>query len=195
MCSKLPSNSAGLTQSDQTELQNILLFLTTVVKNEKLEQDEIMLVRTTYQLSMSLSLLVKEMKIILNSRESSIDKYSSEDDIGSSPSSSSTDVSDRSEIVFNVVTQDMMNKNKKNNKSYRGHRLPKQNVRFLERWYVQNFDNPYLDEKSIEYLIIKTGLSKIQVKNWVSNRRRKEKSITISPEISQLLKESTKEIV
>ncbi|CAI6384383.1 ADM_HP2_G0005840.mRNA.1.CDS.1 [Saccharomyces cerevisiae] len=38
-------------------------------------------------------------------------------------------------LVFNVVTQDMINKS---TKPYRGHRFTKENVRILESWFVKN---------------------------------------------------------
>ncbi|EDO18935.1 HML mating-type cassette alpha2 protein [Vanderwaltozyma polyspora DSM 70294] len=186
LCSKIPGNTSGLEQEDHLELQRILLFLTTVVKNEKLDNDEIMLVRTTYQLSTTLSIMVKSLRMANENYESQTSKENSEEEL-TSPSSS--DSNDRNEFVFNIVTQDMMNKKKMNIKSYRGHRLPKQNVKLLERWYIQNVENPYLDDKSISELMKITSLSKVQIKNWVSNRRRKEKSITISPEVSRLLQE------
>ncbi|KTB00736.1 Mating-type-like protein ALPHA2, silenced copy at MTL3, partial [Nakaseomyces glabratus] len=87
------------------------------------------------------------------------------------------------EIVFNVVTKDHLLKKGVPNHyaaSYRGHRFTRENVQILETWYRNHIDNPYLDHNSQQYLAQKTNLSKIQIKNWVANRRRKQKSIYIS---------------
>lgn len=89
--------------------------------------------------------------------------------------------------AFNFVTQDMVKKNERELKSYRGHRLPKEKVSRLELWFIKNITNPYLDKKSLRNLGLETGLSSIQVKNWISNRRRKEKSQSVSVSISELL--------
>nr|Q874N1.1 RecName: Full=Mating-type protein ALPHA2 [Nakaseomyces delphensis]AAO25604.1 ALPHA2 [Nakaseomyces delphensis] len=83
------------------------------------------------------------------------------------------------DIVFNVVTKDHLLKNgtpyNPYPQPYRGHRFTKENVHTLEAWYSNHIDNPYLDPKSLQSLAQKTNLSKIQIKNWVSNRRRKQK--------------------
>lgn len=59
---------------------------------------------------------------------------------------------------------------------HRGHRFPKGKVIKLERWFNENSSKPYLDKQTLEFLIDETKLSSSQVKNWVSNRRRKERT-------------------
>ncbi|CCE63450.1 hypothetical protein TPHA_0E04070 [Tetrapisispora phaffii CBS 4417] len=195
LCTKLPDTITDLTEADHRELQDILLYLTTVVKQQELKKEEIMLVKTTYQLCTTLTLMVKSCKQENDkeNKENEIIKYESgtSDNSETNSSCNSSDNEDKNSIlVFNVITQDMMNNNKKNNKSYRGHRLPKKNVQYLEDWYMDHRKNPYLNEINIKLLMSKTSLSRIQVKNWISNRRRKEKSITISPEVSALLRDN-----
>ncbi|AET37262.1 homeobox domain-containing protein Ecym_1115 [Eremothecium cymbalariae DBVPG len=91
-------------------------------------------------------------------------------------------------IIFNVVTQDMMENGRKGgSSSYKGHRLPKKHVQLLESWYKNNIENPYLNDTDIRILMRETGFSRSQVKNWVANKRRKDKHSTISPELSDLL--------
>lgn len=83
-------------------------------------------------------------------------------------------------IAFNVLTQDMMTSHTRSTKPYRGNRLPKTTVRTLEDWFNRNFDCPYLKRSSLRTLIRQTNLSALQIKNWVSNRRRKERSLVAS---------------
>ncbi|KAL3234233.1 Silenced mating-type protein ALPHA2 [Nakaseomyces bracarensis] len=83
------------------------------------------------------------------------------------------------DVVFNVVTKDHLLRNGAPNpyaQPYRGHRFTKENVHTLEAWYSNHIDKPYLDPKSLHSLAQKTNLSTVQIKNWVSNRRRKQTS-------------------
>nr|AZQ56681.1 MAT homeobox alpha 2 protein [Suhomyces emberorum] len=57
----------------------------------------------------------------------------------------------------------------------------------LEEWYSYNHFHPYLKESSKEDLHIRTGLSQEQIKFWVSDKRRREKSKVISPELKPFL--------
>nr|ADY62680.1 MTLa2 [Candida orthopsilosis] len=66
-------------------------------------------------------------------------------------------------------------------------RLSKNNLKVLENWFDENFNDPYLNNISLRLLITTTNLSKSQIQNWVSNRRRKERRVKISPEIMELL--------
>nr|ADY62667.1 MTLa2 [Candida metapsilosis] len=76
----------------------------------------------------------------------------------------------------------------KNDEVTKAHkRLLKNNLEILENWFDENFTDPYLDSASLEFLIRETGLSKSQIQNWVSNRRRKERNVKITPEIAELI--------
>ncbi|EGW31990.1 MTL alpha 2 [Spathaspora passalidarum NRRL Y-27907] len=66
-------------------------------------------------------------------------------------------------------------------------RLVKQQLDILENWYNQNLQHPYLTRESIIELMNLTSLSKSQVQNWISNRRRKEKRTEIDPDLAPLL--------
>ncbi|ESW98388.1 Mating-type protein ALPHA2 [Ogataea parapolymorpha DL-1] len=73
----------------------------------------------------------------------------------------------------------------------RSKRFPKTAQMELENWYTENEDNPYLSKRDLQQLVHKTGLCAPQVRNWVSNRRRKERTLTISKELSDLLNQDT----
>lgn len=94
-------------------------------------------------------------------------------------------------LIFNIMTQDMMNKKKTSVNSYRGHRFSLDNVAILEKWYKDHYQKPYLTKNSLEKLAKATGLNKVQIRNWVSNKRRKEKSVQVSPIIQNLLQNKT----
>lgn len=53
--------------------------------------------------------------------------------------------------------------------------------------YNENIDNPYLTKDDIHFLKSETNLEDSQIKNWVSNKRRKRKETKISPELSYIL--------
>nr|Q707Y8.1 RecName: Full=Mating-type protein ALPHA2; AltName: Full=MATalpha2 transcription factor [Ogataea angusta]CAE84417.1 MATalpha2 transcription factor [Ogataea angusta] len=74
----------------------------------------------------------------------------------------------------------------------RSKRFPKTAQMELENWYTENEDNPYLSKRDLQQLVHKTGLCAPQVRNWVSNRRRKERTLTISKELSDLLNQDTR---
>nr|BBD18018.1 putative transcription factor [Ogataea minuta] len=57
----------------------------------------------------------------------------------------------------------------------------------LMQRYNENEDNPYLTRTDLDEIVKQTGLSSSQVKNWVSNKRRKEKTVFVSEELCQLL--------
>ncbi|ODV74572.1 homeobox domain-containing protein CYBJADRAFT_201347 [Cyberlindnera jadinii NRRL Y-1542] len=97
--------------------------------------------------------------------------------------------SDSDSMLFKIVTQDMMNKNG----SFIGKRkrLERSKVAVLEQWYSKNCDRPYLSDSMLLSLMGETGLSKIQIKNWLSNKRRKERGGLVSNELCDLLDESS----
>ncbi|GME98807.1 unnamed protein product [Ambrosiozyma monospora] len=66
-------------------------------------------------------------------------------------------------------------------------RLSREVLLVLNEWFTQNEENPYLSPEDIKVLTGKTGLTSSQVKNWASNRRRKEKSHRISKEVHDIL--------
>lgn len=94
-----------------------------------------------------------------------------------------------STVKFNIMTKYMMNKNKTSLQSYRGHRFSNNNTMVLEQWYSEHYQKPYLTKNSLETLSKTTNLSKIQIRNWVSNRRRKEKTVQVSPVILKLVQD------
>ncbi|ODV95198.1 hypothetical protein PACTADRAFT_80619 [Pachysolen tannophilus NRRL Y-2460] len=96
--------------------------------------------------------------------------------------------STKQEMVFNVITQNMINEFGSDKIPNKGRRLPKSLVQILETWYEENIESPYLSEETLTLLVERTGLTKNQVRNWISNKRRKEKVVNISEELSYLLK-------
>nr|AZQ56636.1 MAT homeobox alpha 2 protein [Suhomyces atakaporum] len=67
------------------------------------------------------------------------------------------------------------------------HKFSSNQIKVLEDWYESNSLHPYLDYFSCKDLHSRTGLTIMQVRNWVSNRRRKEKSHNISKELLPFL--------
>ncbi|CAK9439754.1 uncharacterized protein LODBEIA_P38540 [Lodderomyces beijingensis] len=66
-------------------------------------------------------------------------------------------------------------------------RLPKDKLGILESWFVDHRKHPYLNPICTERLMRATSLTRLQLQNWVSNRRRKEKQMKVAPEIMALL--------
>lgn len=71
----------------------------------------------------------------------------------------------------------------------RGRRFTEAQLRALESWYQANLENPYLLSKALSYLEELTGLRADQIRNWVSNRRRRARTAHTSNELRDLLGE------
>ncbi|ANZ77415.1 BA75_04427T0 [Komagataella pastoris] len=69
-------------------------------------------------------------------------------------------------------------------------RLPREKVRILENWFSDHFQHPYATQQDFDELVHMTSLSKTQIRNWISNKRRKERSSTVSTELLQALNKS-----
>nr|CAO02574.1 mating type alpha2 protein [Lachancea waltii] len=57
----------------------------------------------------------------------------------------------------------------------------------LENWFHLNSSHPYLTRKQISLLSERTNLSSKQIRNWMSNRRRKSKKNPIDSSLHSLL--------
>lgn len=110
ICCNLPKLPESVTTEEEVELRDILGFLSRANKNRKISDEEKKLLQTTSQLTTTITVLLKEMRSIENDRSNYqlTQKNKSADG-----------------LVFNVVTQDMINKS---TKPYRGHRFTKENV-------------------------------------------------------------------
>lgn len=62
----------------------------------------------------------------------------------------------------------------KGGKSGRRSNLPKETVQILNRWLLDHLGNPYPTPQEKRELLIKTGLTKIQLSNWFINVRRRK---------------------
>ncbi|AMD19464.1 HCL581Cp [Eremothecium sinecaudum] len=154
-------------------LNKVLHGLKTLSTETKYSTPDRVVIQNISQLTAIIVKLVKKRENFIHYEKGIIDlKETSNDKCG---------------IIFNVVTKDMMENGGKGVNSYKGHRLPKQYVLILENWYRKHVENPYLNDNDIRYLMRETGFSRSQVKNWVANKRRKDKHSTISPELSDLL--------
>ncbi|SCV02790.1 LANO_0G00254g1_1 [Lachancea nothofagi CBS 11611] len=69
----------------------------------------------------------------------------------------------------------------------KGKRFTQSTVIYLEDWFISNSSDPYLTKAKAHLLSEKTGLTIKQVRNWVSNRRRKFKRNPIEPSLERLL--------
>lgn len=103
ICCNLPKLPESVTTEEEVELRDILGFLSRANKNRKISDEEKKLLQTTSQLTTTITVLLKEMRSIENDRSNYqlTQKNKSADG-----------------LVFNVVTQDMINKS---TKPYRGH--------------------------------------------------------------------------
>lgn len=187
LCSELPSDSARF-EKNRKELEKILSHLDSLTRGCTFTSEDKKLISTTYQLSSILSVILREATDLSSERELILHSKSRYN----ISTAAALEKKRKEDFVFNVVTQDMLTNRRSSNKNYRGHRLPKQKTHALECWFNKNIDHPYLKNSSLKELITETKLSGPQIKNWVSNRRRKEKSLTISFEVSDVLKEGEK---
>ncbi|CCD22171.1 homeodomain mating type protein alpha2 NDAI_0A00110 [Naumovozyma dairenensis CBS 421] len=174
ICSKFPTAKENVDGSYQIQLHNIVSFLSTLTQSTNLTSKDCSNIQLTYELSSMLGKVLKDMVLLNGTEEVEKKKVKEEEELETN-----------SKYVFNVITQDMMIPEK--NKPHRGHRLPKEKVNRLEHWYLAHIQKPYLDSKNLKVLMEETKLSKVQIKNWISNRRRKEKLLSISPDIVEII--------
>ncbi|KAG0654006.1 homeodomain mating type protein alpha2 [Maudiozyma exigua] len=175
ICSSLPEGIFQNIKDVKIHLHDIVTKLGIIKSQGKLDNEERYLIKISFQLATIVANFLRsveeEKKPNKDSRKKKKQGKSSKEE----------------QVVFNVVTQNMMNMDNVKHNSFRGHRFSKQNVDVLEEWYGIHKHKPYLDKKSIERLQSQTQLSRTQIKNWVSNKRRKEKTVQVSSEILQLI--------
>lgn len=171
LCAVLPHYASSLPKELVESFASVLAKLLNLKSGSSNEEDSTTGITTAYQISTIMEEILKHFPNKVNDpkkeeKEASINGKS---------------------VIFNIMTTDMMNKNKTSLQSYRGHRFSDDNIIMLEQWYSEHYQKPYLTKSSLEKLSKITGLSKIQIRNWVSNRRRKEKTVHISPAILTLV--------
>lgn len=81
---------------------------------------------------------------------------------------------------FDIVSKEMLRNNISATTPFRGHRFSKDSVVVLENWYTEHYHKPYFSKKQLNKLQKCTGLTAVQLRNWLSNRRRKEKAEQVS---------------
>lgn len=59
-------------------------------------------------------------------------------------------------------------------KNKRRSNLPKETIQILNQWLLDHLHNPYPTQQEKRELLIKTGLTKIQLSNWFINVRRRK---------------------
>lgn len=175
ICSSLPEGIFQNIKDVKIHLHDIVTKLGIIKGQGKLDNEERYLIKISFQLATIVANFLKSVEE---------EKKPSKDSKKKKKQGKSLK---EEEVVFNVVTQNMMNMDNVKQNSFRGHRFSKQNVDVLEEWYSIHKHKPYLDKKSIERLQSQTQLSRTQIKNWVSNKRRKEKTVQVSSEILQLI--------
>lgn len=175
ICSSLPEGIFQNIKDVKIHLHDIVTKLGIIKGQGKLDNEERYLIKISFQLA---TIVANFLKSVEEEKKPSKDSKKKKKQGKSSK---------EEEVVFNVVTQNMMNMDNVKQNSFRGHRFSKQNVDVLEEWYSIHKHKPYLDKKSIERLQSQTQLSRTQIKNWVSNKRRKEKTVQVSSEILQLI--------
>lgn len=65
-------------------------------------------------------------------------------------------------------------KGQQGGRSGRRSNLPKETVQILNHWLLDHLDNPYPTQQEKRELLIRTGLTKIQLSNWFINVRRRK---------------------
>lgn len=63
---------------------------------------------------------------------------------------------------------------KATNPNKRRSNLPKETIQVLNQWLLDHLQNPYPTQQEKRELLIKTGLTKIQLSNWFINVRRRK---------------------
>lgn len=170
LCSYLPNYSTFVPSDMIESFASILAKLMELKYNSK---DAIIDVKTTYQICTIMEEILKHIP----KEEPLLEKQDEEP------------VRKDNTVRFNIVTKYMMNQKKTSLQSYRGHRFSNNNTMVLEQWYSEHYQKPYLTKSSLETLSKTTNLSKIQIRNWVSNRRRKEKTVQVAPVILKLVQD------
>lgn len=170
ICSNLPNYGSNIPENLITSFDDIIGTLCKIKDNcENIaEVERIKDLRTTYQICRIMEQIIE---------------YFPKEDLKKQLTK------EENAVIFNIMTQDMMNKKEVSLNSYRGHRFSLNNVTILEQWYNDHYQKPYLTKSSLEKLSKSTGLNKVQIRNWVSNRRRKEKSVQVSSVILDLVQE------
>lgn len=140
------------------------------------------MLKVTAQLSKVIKLLIQEEIRLGSLREEFNASKHIETGIGSN-----TKEDLKKPVFFDLNTPQTVQHKMSGKHPCRGRRLEKPQINMLEKWFTNNIEKPYLNKKSLQLLTKETGLSNIQIKNWVSNRRRKEKVVTISPPLLDLL--------
>ncbi|KII60585.1 Homeobox protein unc-62 [Thelohanellus kitauei] len=64
-------------------------------------------------------------------------------------------------------------------------RLRRSQTDYLQRWYYCNMDDPYPSKQEKINLARASGLSELQVNNWFSNIRRREKRLTLQLQLGR----------
>lgn len=177
--SNFPMELGNLNSKLRCELKKVLSSLKVVTTNGKLEENGELLLRTTFQLSKTLSVVLSEFKKV---EESNIQFHKSRD-----WDSERKETNLRCKVPNFEIVPLNTKPDYSTGKRHRGHRLPSEKVEKLELWFNQNISKPYLNQRALRTLVHETSLSPIQIKNWLSNRRRKEKSAGIADTISDLL--------
>lgn len=177
--SNFPMELGNSNSKLRCELKKVLSSLKVVTTNGKLDKNGELLLRTTFQLSKTLSAVLHEFKKI---EGSNIQFHKSTDWDSERKQTNLRCKVPNFEIVPSNIKQDYST-----GKRHRGHRLPSEKVDKLELWFKKNISKPYVNQRALRTLVQETSLSPIQIKNWLSNRRRKEKSAGIADTISDLL--------
>ncbi|KAG0669471.1 homeodomain mating type protein alpha2 [Kluyveromyces marxianus] len=90
-------------------------------------------------------------------------------------------------VEFRILSSEHLNPTL--NKVGKKNRFPKKSIKLLENWYECNRNSPYLTSNHLDYLECNTGLNKTQIKNWVANRRRKDKNSRVSLDIKNIFRQ------
>lgn len=158
-------------------LQDLLNLLKMLPKLASMDSFNHSLTSNIKNLIISLEVLVKERNFIRQFEERILNEQNN--------NLQGSLLEHKKEFTFKMLTKKDMHGNSR--LRAKGQRLPKVYTTILEKWYQENIRNPYLDDRSLQILMHQCSLERNQVKNWIANRRRKDRNSKISPVISSIL--------
>lgn len=91
----------------------------------------------------------------------------------------------KGKVTNNVKAKGKSGGNNSSEKKPNERRISPEAIKFLKEWLFANASHPYTSDQQRDELCRQTGLSRLQVKNWLTNSRRR----LLRPMLAKLQKE------